>query len=222
MSYRLNGKNLSVGRLIVRGNDPKKAPPRMKHMIVTPKGSVVVTPSVVARVSLPEGSQFDDAGKPIGSRVYTQEELDSINRPASESSVEVQMPPGEPAVDGPKHMVPKLDEVFFTPTSDMPSFVVNADMLRKLLTVASEVCDDSEKVTRITFDKKANALRLDTYRQPGEQEFCAVMKCMRYKGQYIPGTEDVAVGLDPKGPKPEQQNLVLPVVAGRKFRGEGE
>lgn len=219
--YKLNGKSLSVNRLMVRGKDPKKAPPRMKCMIVGPKGSMVVTPSAVVRVSLPDaGSQFDDNGKPIGTLVYSQDEIDALDRPQPESTTLVQMPEGQPAVDGPQFMVPKTDDVFFKQTPDMTTFTFNADKLRTLLTIASEVCEDSDKVTRLTFDVKGNQIRLDTYRQPGDQEFVAVMKGCKYTGEYIPSEK----GDKPAQPemKPEQQNLLLPVVAGRKFRGEGE
>lgn len=220
MSYKLNGKSLSVGRLMVRGKDPKKAPPRMKCMIVGPKGSMVVTPSSIVRVSLPDaGSQFDDNGKPLGTRVYSQEELDALQRPQPESTTLVQMPEGQPAVDGPQFMVPKTDDVFFKQTPDMPVFVCNADKLRTLLTIASEVCEDSDKVTRIIFDPKGNQIRLDTYRQPGDQEFCGVLKGVKYSGDYIPNEKEEKAVVEIK---PEQQNLLLPVVAGRKFRGEGE
>jgi hypothetical protein len=220
MSYKLNGKSLSVGRLMVRGKDPKKAPPRMKCMIVGPKGSMVVTPSSIVRVSLPDDScKFDDQGKPLGSLVYAQDELDAVQRPAPESATLVQMPEGQPAVDGPMFMVPKTDDVFFKQTADMPVFVFNADKLRTLLTIASEVCEDSDKVTRMIVDLKNNQIRLDTYRQPGDQEFCAVMKGVKYSGDYIPNEKEEKAALEVK---PEQQNLLLPVVAGRKFRGEGE
>jgi len=217
MSYKVNGKNLAIGRLMVRGKDPKKAPARLKYLACGPKGTTVVTPSIVARVSLPEAEQ----GRPLGSLLYTQEELDAIPRPAPESSETVQLPEGQPCVDGPNFMVPKMDSMFFTPTEDMPSFIVNADMLRKLLTVASEVCNDSEKVTRIRFDKTSNSIRLDVYRVPGEQEFTAVMKCMKCGSSNLPGfAVDAPAPLTDE--KAVQGSLTLKVESGRKFRGEGE
>lgn len=51
MSYRVTGKNLAVGRLMVRG---KSAEPRLKYLHCGPQGMSVITPTVVARVSLPE------------------------------------------------------------------------------------------------------------------------------------------------------------------------
>ena len=213
MPYRVNGKNLAVNRLMVRG---KNAEPRLKYMHAGPNGTTVVGPAYVARVSLPE----QEKGPPLGTLVYSQEAIDGVKRPAPESSEVVTLPPGEPAVDGPRYMVPKMDDQFFPPTDDMPAFVVNGEMLRKMLTVACEVCEDSEKVMRLRYDPKSNRLRIDTYAQPGDQEFVGVMKCMRYTGNYIAG--DVDANAPKVEAKPVQGNLVLKMSAGRKFRGEGE
>jgi hypothetical protein len=211
--YMVNGKNLAVNRLMVRG---KNAEPRLKYMHAGPNGTTVVGPAYVARVSLPE----QEKGLPLGTLVYSQEVIDGVKRPAPESSEVVTLPPGEPAVDGPRYMVPKMDDQFFPPTDDMPAFVVNGEMLRKMLTVACEVCEDSEKVMRLRYDPKSNRLRIDTYAQPGDQEFVGVMKCMRYTGNYIAG--DVDANAPKVEAKPVQGNLVLKMSAGRKFRGEGE
>lgn len=212
MSYRVTGKNLAVGRLMVRG---KSAEPRLKYLHCGPQGMSVVTPTVVARVSLPE-----QEGLPLGALIYPQTDVDAMKRPAPESPEIVTMPEGEPAVDSARYMVPKIEQCLFEADASMPSFIVNGDTLRKLLTVACEVCDDSEKVMRLRYDKVTNSLRIDTYRQPGGQEFVGVMKCMRYTGGYIPG--DVAANAPSPEQKPEQGNLVLKMTSGRKFRGEGE
>lgn len=217
MSYTVNGKNLALGRLMVRGKDPKKAPPRLKYMMCGPKGTTVVTPTVVARVSMPEAEK----GRMLGNLLYTQEELDAVKRPAPESEETVQLPEGQPAVDGPNFMVPKSEFLFFTPTEDMPSFVVNADLLRKVLTVASEVCDDADKVTRIRYDKTSNAIRIDVYRTPEKQEFTAVMKCMKCNSTNLPGFAVDAPAPTQATPA-EQGTLALRLEAGRKFRSEGE
>lgn len=210
MSYRVTGKNLAVGRLMVRG---KSAEPRLKYLHCGPQGMSVVTPTVVARVSLPE-----QGGLPLGTLIYPQADVDAMKRPAPEEIVT--MPEGEPAVDSARYMVPKIEQCLFEADASMPSFIVNGDTLRKLLTVACEVCDDSEKVMRLRYDKVTNSLRIDTYRHPGDQEFVGVMKCMRYTGGYIPG--DVAANAPFLEQKPEQGNLVLRMTSGRKFRGEGE
>jgi hypothetical protein len=211
--YKVNGKNLAVNRLMVRG---KNAEPRLKYLHCGPKGTAVVGPAYVARVSLPE----QEKGQPLGTLVYPQDEIDKLKRPAPESSEVISLPEGEPAVDGPRFMVPKVDEQFFEASADMPSFIVNAEMLRKMLTVACEVCEDSDKVTRLRYHPKTNRLRIDTYAQPGDQEFVGVMKCMKYSGSYIGG--DVDADAPKVEQKPVQGNLVLKMSAGRKFRGEGE
>jgi hypothetical protein len=156
----------------------------------------------------------------LGAVLYPQAEIDAMNRPAPESPAIVAMPEGEPAVDSARFMVPRIDQCLLEPDASMPSFIVNGDILKKLLTVACEVCNDSEKVMRLRYDKGTNALRIDTYRQPGEQEFVGVMKCMRYSGSFIPG--EPASDMPVTEQKPQQGNLVLKLSTGRKFRGEGE
>ena len=212
MSYRVTGKNLAVGRLMVRG---KSAEPRLKYLHCGPQGMSVVTPTVVARVSLPE-----QGGLPLGALIYPQADVDAMKRPAPESPEIVTMPEGEPAVDSARYMVPKIEQCLFEADASMPSFIVNGETLKKLLTVACEVCDDSEKVMRLRYDKGTNSLRIDTYRQPGDQEFVGVMKCMRYTGNYIPG--EPATTAPQVEQAPVQGNLVLKMTTGRKFRGEGE
>src|SRR5258708_28150298 len=146
----------------------------------------VVTPTMVARVSLPE----KEKGMPLGTLLCPQADIDAIKRPGPESDEIVTLPVGEPAVTGPHYLVPKVDECFPTPDMQTHEFTVNGDLLRKLLTVACEVCDDSDKTMRLRFCQASNSLRIDTYRQPGQQEFVGVIKGMNYKGKYIPGDQD--------------------------------
>lgn len=214
MPYKVTGKNLALGRLMVRG---KNAEPRLKYLHCNHDGMTVVTPTVVARVTLP-----DLPGKrtTLGDVLYPQAEIDAMKRPALDSLGIVTMPEGEPAVDSARFMVPRIDQCLLAPDASMPSFVFNGDILKRLLTVACEVCDDNEKVMRLRYDKGTNALRIDTYRQPGEQEFVGVMKCMRYSGSFTPG--EPASDAPVTEQKPQQGNLVLKLSTGRKFRGEGE
>jgi hypothetical protein len=116
MSYHVTGKNLALGRLMVRG---KNAEPRLKYLHCGPQGMSVITPTVVARVSLPDAP--NNAQPTIGPIIYSQADVDAMKRPAPESPE-----------------------------------------------IACEVCNDSEKVMRLRYDKGTNALRIDTYRQPGE------------------------------------------------------
>jgi hypothetical protein len=213
MSYKVTGKNFAINRLMPRGTG---AEPRLRYMHCGPEGTTVVGPAYVARVSLPDKENC----VPLGNLVWPQDAVDGIKRPPPESLEVVNLPPGEPAVDGPRFMIPAMTEQFFDPTEDMPSFVVNADMLRKMLTVASEVCEDSDKACRLRYDPKTNRLRIDSYAQPGDQTFVGVMKCMKYSGGYIAG--DIVTDASKVEQKPMQGNLVLKMSAGRKFRGEGE
>jgi hypothetical protein len=213
MSYRVNGKNLAVGRLMVRGKDADR---RLKYLHCGPQGMTAVTPNVVARVSLPE----QEKGLPLGTLLYPQEAIDALKRPAPESKEIVQLPAGEPAVTGPHFLVPQIDKMFPSPQEQTFSMTVNGDLLRKLLTVACEVCNDSEKTMRLRFCKETNSLRIDTYRQPGEQEFVGVIKGMKYEGHYIPGEPETNAPIVEQ--KPVQGNLMLKPSTGRRFRGENE
>jgi hypothetical protein len=209
MAYKINGKNRAIERLMVRG---PKAPARLKYMHVSPKGTTVITPFSIARVSLPETTYHASA------HAITQKQLDEIPRTTSSDPTLTVLPEGEVAVDSPAHMVPvNLNSLF----DDFPcteSFVVNADILRKILTVASEVTNDANATTRLRYDRTTNTLRVDSFRMPGEQEFVCLMKCMKYTGNYLPGDVQPVKEMA----KAEQQNLVMQLEAGRKFRGEGE
>ena len=78
MAYKVNGKNLSVSRLMVRGKDADK---RLKYVHVGPKGTSVFSPIMVARVSLPE--KVDQDVQP--NAVIPQDAIDSLGRVAPES-----------------------------------------------------------------------------------------------------------------------------------------
>src|SRR5258708_14392705 len=91
MSYRVNGKNFAVGRLMVRGKDAEK---RLKYLHCGPQGMAVVTPTMVARVSLPE----KEKGMPLGTLLYPQADIDAIKRPGPESDEIVTLPVGEPEI----------------------------------------------------------------------------------------------------------------------------
>lgn len=212
MSYKVNGKNLAVGRLMVRGQDADK---RLKYLHCGPQGMAVVTPSVVARVSLPEQDR-----PPLGTLLYPQDAIDALKRPAPESKDIIQLPAGEPAVTGPHFLVPQIDKLFPSPQEQTFAMTINGDLLRKLLTVACEVCNDSEKTMRLRFCQGTNSLRIDTYRQPGEQEFVGVIKGIKYDGHYIPGEPVANAPIVEQ--KPVQGNLMLKPSTGRRFRGENE
>lgn len=213
MSYRVNGKNLAVGRLMPRG---KTADKRLKYIHVGPKGTSVVTPNVVARVSLPE-VHYTSLNPPA---IIPQEQIDAMPRLAPESEDIVELPEGLPACSQPQYLVPQVDKCFPEPQHQTAEFTCNADLLRKLLTVACEVSRDSDKVVRLRICGEYNTLRIDNYRQPGDQEFCGVLKGIEYVGDYIPGE---APSDTPKvEKKPVQKVIALKASTGRRFRGAGE
>jgi hypothetical protein len=208
--YKVNGKNLSVGRLMVRGKEGEK---RLKYIHVGPKGTSVITPIVIARVGLPDVEQ-----PVIPSAVISQATLDAIKLPKPESTDIIELPEGEPAITGPTFLVPQIDKCFPGPEYQVAAFTCNAELLRKLLTVACEVSKDSDKTVRLRICNTGDtpSLRIDAYRTPGDQEFCGVLKGIDYDGGYIPGEAEVANMYAEK--KPQQQGMVLKVSTGRKFK----
>lgn len=226
MSYRVNGKNLSVCRLMPRARysnpDMTEKMKRLRYLHVGPKGTSVVTNVLVARVSLPESEKGHKH-----SHIIPADALNEIDRPAPESTTMVDLPDGPPAITGPHYLVPDIDTCFPGPDAQMAQFTVNGELLRTLLTAACEVCEDSDKVMtlRICHESskqkgRGTMLRIDTYRQPGEQEFTAILKEMEYKGNYIPG--DAPDGVTVVEKKPVQAGIMMPVSEGRRFRGENE
>lgn len=220
MSYRVNGKNLALGRLMVRG---KTADKRLKYIHVGQKGTTVITPNLVARVSLPDNSlALPPAMLPA---IIPQSDIDKLRgcpgvTPENET-VTVEMPKGLPAVTQPEYLVPQVDKCFPAPEHQTATFTCNADLLRKLLTVACEVSKDGDKTVRLRICSDFNTLRIDTYRQPEDQEFCGVLKGIDYDGDYIPG-EPPTDAPHKIEKKPMQKALGLKTTVGRRFRGEGE
>lgn len=206
--YTVNGKCLSVTRLIPRG---READSRLKYLHVNPKGASVITPELIARVSLPES-----VAQPNQSVIYPQTpDLQAGSRDL------VTLTGDKPAVTTPHHLVPPvLDSCFPSPGETTSTFTCNGELLRRLLTVACEVNDDSRKTLRLRIIDNGKALRIDTYRQPGHQEFCGVLKPIEYDGDYIPG--DMPSGVVKAEKKPQQTGLSLKMSEGRRFRGEGE
>lgn len=195
---------------MVRG---KTADKRLKYLHVSPKGMSVINPNVIARVSLPE----QDTNNPAV--IIPQNEIDKV-RLTPESEEIVELPAGLPAVTQPDYLVPQVEKCFPAPEHQTAQFTCNGDLLRKLLTVACEVSKDSDKVVRLRICGEFNTLRIDTYRQPGDQEFCGVLKGIEYDGEYIPG-EPVKDAPKPER-KPVQKTLKLNLNVGRRFRGSGE
>jgi hypothetical protein len=152
------------------------------------------------------------------SSVIPQEAIDKMGRLAPESPVTVEMPAGEPAITGPHFLVPQIDKMLPGPEFQVAAITVNGDLLRKLLTTACEVSNDSDYTVRLRIMNTGDTpmLRLDNYRQPGDQEFVAALKAIDYDGDYIPGEQPSGIKKVEK--KPMQAGAVLKVSTGRRFK----
>ncbi len=206
---KLNGKNLSVLRLLERGKDAVK---RLQYLHVGPKGTTVLTPHALCRVSLPK----QDSTAPA--ILLPRDAIQKLPRLAPENeSLVIECPEGIPAITTPDHAVPEMEKMLLGPGEIDLSFTVNGELLRRMLTIACEVNRDSDKTLRLRVCKKKNLLRIDNYRQPGTQEFVGVIQGMEYDGNYIPGEPET--DKDTAEKKPTQAPMVIKVSSGRKFRG---
>jgi hypothetical protein len=210
VGYKVNAKNLAVTRLMPRG---PKADKRLKYMHVSPQGTTCLTPSYLVRVSLPQEPQ------PRLPVVYTQKQIDDgdwVNYGNRGESFD--MGDGRPAINGPEHIIPRIDDAIPMPKDQTATFTCNAATLLKMLKIVNDVCDDSEKPIRLRLygGENATELRIDAYRQEGKQEFLGVLKGMEYYGTLIPGDKpsDTPVKEEP----PKQITETLKVSTGRRFR----
>jgi hypothetical protein len=225
MNYQVNGKSLSVLRLMAKAKYPSPEMTeklrRLRYMHVGPEGTSVVTNALAARVSLPDVAKGHQH-----SVIIPHDDIAKIERPAPESATLVELPDGKPDITGPQWVIPDWKKVFPGPERQVAKFTCNGDALRALLTSACEVCEDADKTITLRLcdsvgkDGRTRTLRIDTYTQPGDQSFCGMLKEMEYDGNYIPGEPTTD---SPKAEvKPQQAGVVMNVVEGRRFRGEGE
>lgn len=210
MAFRINGKNLSITRLIPRG---KNGESRLKYLHVSTKGTAVIDKHVVARVTLPE--ETISTGTPM---LLTQDQLGTLGHIPAESTELVELPQGRPAITGPEYLVPKIDNLIPDPDEQSASFTVNAEVLLKVLKVACEVTDDADKTIRLRICPEKKCLRIDAFRQPGKQEFVAVVRSIEYGGGNIPGDKSSDAPPVEEVP-PVQGTLMLKASSGRRFRG---
>jgi hypothetical protein len=208
MRYTINAKNLAVGRLMPRGKD---ADPRLKHVVVNKEGTTAFHPQGIARVSLPAG-----VAQPVMPVLIPQAEVDKWNLKTDER-MDIPEDVTEHAVTSPDYLVPNAKTIIPDPSQQFASMTVNGEMLLKLLKVAVEVCDDSEKALKLRFFPNEGKLRIDTYRQPGQQEFVGVLCELDYNGDYIPGDKPSGAPPVPEK-KPVPKNIALKTDTGRKFR----
>lgn len=220
MGFKLNGKNFSVVRLMGRG---KNFEDRLKYLHASTKGTTVVTPTLVARVSLPgdkSTTQEIIGGQPSTPCIWPQKQVDELTKPTPESGDYVEMPDGLPAVTGPDYLIPNLDKLIPEAGEQNASITINGETLLKVLKVACEVTNDADKTVRLRICPEKGLLRVDTYRQPGEQEFVASIVEIEYYGANIPGdkTKDTPEPAKVEV-KPSQATHTLKASTGRRFRG---
>ena len=201
--YSVNRKNLAVARLVNRNGDK-----RLRYLHVSPKGTTAVSPELVARVSLPKGTEGSQ------SVIYPIELVDE----APGNGTMFSLTGEKPAVTGPHTLVPQVDKCFPEPQRTTATFTCNGELLRRMIEVACEISNDPNKTLRLRVCDGGTALRVDNYREPGDQEFCGVMKPIEYDGDYIPG--EIPTGTPKVEKKPRQTGLVLKASEGRRFRGE--
>ena len=208
MRFTINGKNLAVGRLMPRGKD---ADSRLKHVVVNKDGMTAFHPQGIVRVSLPVG--IAQPGIPV---LIPQSEVDKW-RLKGDERMDIPEEVTEPGVTSPDYLVPNAKSIIPDPNQQYATMTVNAELLLKMLKVAVEVCEDGEKTIKLRLYPAEGKLRIDAYRQPGQQEFVGVLCELDYSGDYVPGDK----GSDtPKvaEKKPAPKGIALRTDSGRKFR----
>ncbi len=202
--YSVNKKNLAVARLVNRGGDK-----RLRYLHVSPKGTTAVSPELVARVSLPSNSTG------TSTVIYPIENVDAH---MDGSGGPFSLRGYKPAVTGPHTLVPQVYKCFPEAQRTTATFTCNGELLKRMLECACEVSSNPNKTVRLRIVDGGAALRVDIYREPGEQEFVGCMKPIEYDGDYIPG--EIPTGTPKVEKKPRQTGLVLKASEGRRFRGE--
>lgn len=188
----------------------KNADKRLKYIHTGPNGTTCVSPEYVVRVSLPEKTD-----QPRISVVYPQAVLDSLPSTSTQSNTPFEMPEGRPAVTGPEFLIPKFEQNIPKPDSQTATFTCNGELLSKMLKIACEVSNDSDKTMRLRLCDNGT-LRIDNYREPGDQEFLGVLYGVEYFGNKIPGDKDESAPV--KEERPKQKTEVLKTSNGRRFR----
>jgi hypothetical protein len=159
----------------------------------------------MVRVSLPVHE-----AQPRTAVVYRSNDLDKVRAPQGRDVVD--LGDGVPAFSGPDFIIPRIEDVIPDINDQTAVFTCNGETLLKMLKIATEVSDDHEKTLRLRVC--GDTLRIDTYRQPGAQEFLGILKGVEYNGNYIPGDKT----MDVKEEKPKQITTPLKTSTGRRFR----
>lgn len=206
MKFTINKKNLAVGRFMPRGKD---GDPRLKHVLINKDGVTAFHPQGIMRVSLPAG-----VAQPAVPVLLPQAEFDKLD---VRENYDVPEETTVPGVTGPDYLVPNAKQIIPEPNMQYATVTLNGELLLKMLKAACEVTEDAEKTLRLRFYPNEAKLRIDTYRQPGQQEFVGVLCELEYAGDYIPGdksSDAPKVEAKPKATK----GLALRTDTGRKFR----
>lgn len=208
MEFTVNGKNLEVGRFMVRGKD---ADSRLKFLHFSKDGVTSFNPHGIMRVSMPAGE-----AQPALPVIVPQAEVDKWKL-KPEEKMSVPQDQTEPGVTSPDYLVPNAKTIIPDPETQEMTVCVNGEMLLKMLKTACAVCEDSEKTLKLRYFPKEGKLRIDTYAMPGQQQFCGVLMELDYPGDYVPGdkTGDGPVKVEQA---PVQKELALLTEEGRKFR----
>jgi hypothetical protein len=208
VEFTVNGKNLEVGRFMVRGKD---ADSRLKFLHFSKDGVTAFNPHGIMRVSMPAG-----VAQPSMPVIVPQGEVDKWSLKA-EAQMNIPEDVCEPGVTSPDYLVPNVKSIIPDPETQEFSVTVNGEMLLKMLKAACAVCEDSEKTLKLRYFPKEGKVRIDTYAMPGQQQFLGVLMELDYPGTYVPGdkTGNGPVAIE----KPAvQKELALLTEEGRKFR----
>ena len=209
MDFTVNGKALEVGRWMVRGKD---ADPRLKYLHFSKDGVTAFNPHGIQRVSMPAG-----VAQPPMPVIVPQDSVDKwkLN---PEQTMDIPDAVTEPGVTSPDYLVPNIKAIIPNPDDQECTICVNGEMLLKMLKTAVSVCEDSEKTLKLRYYPKAGKLRIDTYAQPGHQQFCGVMMELDYAGDYVPGDKSSDAEHQVHDAQPVQKEMALVTEEGRKFR----
>ena len=201
---RLNRKSLSLRRILKSVKDPK-----FEYFHVGPEGTTVTNNHVLGRVSLPAG---ETVATPV---IYPIDTIETI-QPSGDDLVE--MPEGLPAKTTGRHIVPQFNQAIPKPEEQSATFTCNAKILIDLLKVATEVTEHSHNLVRLRICRNGKTLRIDSHRNEGEQEFCAILMGINYNGRNIPGDTEKMAATQTENEDVASPTLNLPLTEGRKFR----
>jgi hypothetical protein len=202
--FVLNEKCLAVKSFMPRGRGANN---RLKYLAVSKQGVTAFHPQGIMRVSLPP-----DSPAPKRSMLIPQRVADKIDRSCTVRAEET-----VPAHTTPDYLVPEINSIIPDPDDQTATITVNGELLLKMLKAAVEVSEDPEKTIRIRHFPNEAKIRIDTYREPGQQEFIGVLCELEYYGDLIPGDKNEGISMQKAG-RPTPTSLTLRTDTGRKFR----